>query len=121
MQLLLKRSGFGTGRDRWCIRGVRRVSSPCTLVRLASSSWGSQHSRHILRGRCCGSRRRLSQRGPQTCGMAALHCHIRDELLQVIIGDVLERGERVPAVLVEGGQCTSYEDSSCLARKVAVV
>ena len=81
VQLLLKRSGFGTGRDRWCI-----------LVRLASSSLGSQHSRHsrsILRGRCCGSRRRLGQRGPQTCGMAALHRHVRDELLQVIVGDVL--------------------------------
>ena len=78
VQLLLKRSGFGTGRDRWCIRDVRRVSSPCTLVRLASSSWGSQHSRHsrsILRGRCCGSRRRLGQRGPQTCSMVALHRH----------------------------------------------
>ena len=35
--------------------------------------------------------------------MAALHRHVRDELLQVIVGDVLERGERVPAVLVEGG------------------
>jgi len=45
------------------------------------------------------------QRGPQTCGVAALHRHVRDELLQVIVGDVswLERGERVPAVLVEGG------------------
>jgi len=34
-----------------------------------------------------------------------LHRHVRDELLQVIVGDVswLERGERVPAVLVEGG------------------
>ena len=28
--------------------------------------------------------------------------------------------ERVPAVLVEGGQCTSYEDSSCLARNEGV-
>jgi hypothetical protein len=45
-----------------------------------------------------------TQRGPQkTCGVAALHRHVRDELLQVIIGDILERGERVPAVLVEGG------------------
>jgi hypothetical protein len=37
--------------------------------------------------------------------VAALHRHVRDELLQVIVGDVswLERGERVPAVLVEGG------------------
>jgi len=29
--------------------------------------------------------------------------HVRDELLQVIVGDVLERGERVLAMLVEGG------------------
>ena len=35
--------------------------------------------------------------------MAALHRHVRDELLQVIVGDVLEGGERVPAVIVEGG------------------
>ena len=59
-------------------RSAPRVSSPCTLLRLASSSWGSQHSRHsrsILRGRCCGSRRRLGQRGPQTCSMVALHRH----------------------------------------------
>ena len=46
--------------------------------------------------------------------MAALHRHVRDELLQVIVGDVLERGERVPAVLVEGGsvrgQVVGYEE-----------
>jgi hypothetical protein len=29
------------------------------------------------------------QRGPQTCGVAALHRHVRDELLQVIVGDLL--------------------------------
>ena len=39
------------------------------------------------------------------------------ELLQVIVRDVLERGERVPAVLV----AAVYEDSSCLARKMVVV
>ena len=121
VQLLLKRSGFGTGRDRWCIRDVRRVSSPCTLVRLASSSWGSQHSRHsrsILRGRCCGSRRRLGQRGPQTCSMVALHRHTSVTSCFKSSSEMSWslRAERVPAVVVEGGSVR--EDSSCLARKV---
>ena len=35
--------------------------------------------------------------------LAQDHRHVRDELLQVIVGDVLERAERVPAVRVEGG------------------
>jgi hypothetical protein len=53
------------------------------------------------------------QRGPQTCGVAALHRHVRDELLQVIVGDVSwSAGSEPPSaggrtqrgpVLVEGG------------------
>ena len=59
-------------------------------------------------------------RGPQTCGVAALHRHVRDELLQVIVGDVSwsAGSESQPcsskAAVYERGQLV-------LARKVAVV
>ena len=50
------------------------------------------------------------QRGPQTCGVAVLHRHVR-ELTRCCFKSrvgacLLERGERVPAVLVEGGSGT---------------
>ena len=59
------------------------------------------------------------RRRVQKCGVAALHRHVRDELLQVIVGDVSWSAGS------ESQPCSSkaavYEDSSCLVRKVAVV
>ena len=61
------------------------------------------------------SARYLLPIGPQTCGMAALHRHIRDELLQVIVGDVLgARGASPSRARREGGsvrgQVVGYEE-----------
>jgi hypothetical protein len=69
------------------------------------------------------------QRGPQTCGVAALHRHVRDELLQVIVGDVSwSAGSEPPTPQDPAGArpgarrklegAAVYEDSSYLARKV---
>ena len=52
------------------------------------------------------------RRRVQKCGVAALHRHVRDELLQVIVGDVSWSAGS------ESQPCSSkaavYEDSSCL-------
>ena len=90
VQLLLKRSGFGIGRDRWCIR-VRGCGATCVALahREPWSDWPA----------AAGAASTADTAGPFSADVQhgrSSSPHVRDELLQVIVGDVLVRAERVP-------------------------
>ena len=51
--------------------------------------------------------------------MAARHSHVCDELLEAMVGDGLQVGERVPAVLLYNA--SAYFDSECSLRKSPTV
>ena len=75
-------------------RSGRRWSSFGGRGRLEGWGWRG--------GGSSGRRRRKAQRAPQPGGMAALHGDVSNELRKVLLADLEQRGQRVPAFVFEG-------------------
>ena len=124
VQLLLKRSGFGIGRDRWCIR-VRGCGATCVALahREPWSDWPA----------AAGAASTADTAGPFSVGAAAAAAGALASAVRRRAASSSHRRRCLGArgasrqhasrgrLPLRSSKAAVYEDSSCLARKVAMV